>query len=182
MTTNDKIGDVLKYYRRLNKLSVKQVADMLVEYNIHVKTKTIYGWESNQNAPSADKFLALCYIYKIPDINAEFFKKKSGKSIKISKDESLLLKQYRDMPDMQPAVRRILAMPDPDAESKSKSQIQARAKSQHDAKPQFMAENNALFNTNVAENKDSFHKQTCVGYPGILLMQFYSLVCHGICI
>lgn len=158
MTTNDKIGDVLKYYRRLNKLSVKQVADMLVEYNIHVKTKTIYGWESNQNAPSADKFLALCYIYKIPDINAEFFKKKSGKSIKISKDESLLLKQYRDMPDMQPAVRRILAMPDPDAESKSKSQIQARAKSQHDAKPQFMAENNALFNTNVAENKDSFHK------------------------
>ncbi|WP_455720680.1 helix-turn-helix domain-containing protein [Agathobacter sp.] len=165
MTTNDKIGDVLKYYRRLNKLSVKQVADMLVEYNIHVKTKTIYGWESNQNAPSADKFLALCYIYKIPDINAEFFKKKSGKSIKISKDESLLLKQYRDMPDMQPAVRRILAMPDPDAESvsKSKSQIQARAKSQHDAKaanakPQFMAENNTLLTHKVADNRDSFHK------------------------
>lgn len=189
MTTNDMIGDVLKYYRRLNKLSVKQVADMLVEYNIHVKTKTIYGWESNQNAPSADKFLALCYIYKIPDINAEFFKKKSGKSIKISKDESLLLKQYREMPDMQPAVRRILDMPEPDSESVSKSksqaksqnqmkpqvrshvqaqpqiqtqsQMQARAKLQHDvkaAKPQFMAENNALFNTNVAENMDSFHE------------------------
>lgn len=181
MTTNDKIGAVLKYYRRLNKLSVKQVAEMLVEYNIHVKTKTIYGWESNQNAPSADKFLALCYIYKIPDINAEFFKKKSGKSIKLTRDESTLLKQYREMPDMQPAVRRILAMPEPDSESESvpkskshgKSQaqmkpqvkshvkIQSHSKLQRDtksAKPQFMAENNALFNTNVADPIDPFHK------------------------
>ena len=124
MTTNDKIGAVLKYYRRLNKLSVKQVAEMLVEYNIHVKTKTIYGWESNQNAPSADKFLALCYIYKIPDINAEFFKKKSGKSIKLTRDESTLLKQYREMPDMQPAVRRILAMPEPEPDAGSESQSQ----------------------------------------------------------
>ena len=171
MTTNDKIGAVLKYYRRLNKLSVKQVAEMLVEYNIHVKTKTIYGWESNQNAPSADKFLALCYIYKIPDINAEFFKKKSGKSIKLTRDESTLLKQYREMPDMQPAVRRILAMPEPDAGSESQSQmnpqvrshvkIQSHSKLQRDtksAKPQFMAENNALFNTNVADPIDPFHK------------------------
>ena len=78
MNTNDKIGDVLKYYRRLNKLSVVEVADMLVEYNIHVKPKTIYGWESNQNPPSADKFLVLCYIYKIPDINSSFLQKKSG--------------------------------------------------------------------------------------------------------
>lgn len=189
MNTNDKIGDVLKYYRRLNKLSVVEVADMLVEYNIHVKPKTIYGWESNQNPPSADKFLVLCYIYKIPDINSSFLQKKSGKSIKLTKDESLLLRQYREMTDMQPAVRRILEMPEPDAGSVSKSQvktqtnhqdqsrtqvrshmqaqsqtqsqIQSRAKISHDAKsakPQFTAENNALYNTNVADPIDPFHK------------------------
>ncbi len=183
MNTNDKIGDVLKYYRRLNKLSVVEVADMLVEYNIHVKPKTIYGWESNQNPPSADKFLVLCYIYKIPDINSSFLEKKSGKSIKLTKDESLLLRQYREMTDMQPAVRRILEIPEPDTGSVSKSQgkvqtnhqdqsrtqakpqtqsqIQARAKIQHDAKsakPQFMADNNDLFNANVADPIDPFHK------------------------
>ena len=193
MNTNDKIGDVLKYYRRLNKLSVVEVADMLVEYNIHVKPKTIYGWESNQNPPSADKFLVLCYIYKIPDINSSFLQKKSGKSIKLTKDESLLLRQYREMTDMQPAVRRILEMPEPDAGSVSKSQgktqtnhqdqsrtqvrshmqvqpqsqaltqsqMPARAKLQQNdksAKPQFMAENNALYNTNVADPIDPFHK------------------------
>lgn len=185
MNTNDKIGDVLKYYRRLNKLSVVEVADMLVEYNIHVKPKTIYGWESNQNPPSADKFLVLCYIYKIPDINSSFLQKKSGKSIKLTKDESLLLRQYREMTDMQPAVRRILEMPEPDTGSVSKSQVKtptnhqdqsrtqvrshmqvqsqmpARAKLQQNdkpAKPQFIAENNALFNTSVADPIDPFHK------------------------
>lgn len=183
MNTNDKIGDVLKYYRRLNKLSVVEVADILVKYNIHVKPKTIYGWESNQNPPSADKFLVLCYIYKIPDINSSFLEKKSGKSIKLTKDESLLLRQYREMTDMQPAVRRILEIPEPDTGSVSKSQgkaqtnqqdqsrtqakpqtqsqIQARAKIQHDAKsakPQFMADNNDLFNANVADPIDPFHK------------------------
>lgn len=185
MNTNDKIGDVLKYYRRLNKLSVVEVADMLVEYNIHVKPKTIYGWESNQNPPSADKFLVLCYIYKIPDINSSFLQKKSGKSIKLTKDESLLLRQYREMTDMQPAVRRILEMPEPDAGSESKSQdkahtqprsqvkshvqtqiqaqsqIQARAKMPHDAKsakPQFMAERNTLLPPKIAENGPSYHK------------------------
>lgn len=136
MNTNDKIGDVLKYYRRLNKLSVVEVADMLVEYNIHVKPKTIYGWESNQNPPSADKFLVLCYIYKIPDINSSFLQKKSGKSIKLTKDESLLLRQYREMTDMQPAVRRILEMPEPDTGSESKSQVKTQTNHQEQSRTQ----------------------------------------------
>ncbi len=136
MNTNDKIGDVLKYYRRLNKLSVVEVADMLVEYNIHVKPKTIYGWESNQNPPSADKFLVLCYIYKIPDINSSFLQKKSGKSIKLTKDESLLLRQYREMTDMQPAVRRILEMPEPDTGSVSKSQSKTQTNHQDQSRTQ----------------------------------------------
>ena len=105
MTTNENIGKVLKYYRKLNKLSMDEVTKKL-------SNKTVYGWENNQNPPSADKFLLLCDIYKISDINHSFLNK-DNKRLKLSSDEVLLLEHYRNMPEMQSAVRKILNMPEP---------------------------------------------------------------------
>ena len=112
MTTNENIGKVLKYYRKLNKLSMDEVTQKLAEHNMHLSNKTDYGWENNQNPPSADKFLLLCDIYKISDINHSFLNK-DNKRLKLSSDEVLLLEHYRNMPEMQSAVRKILNMPEP---------------------------------------------------------------------
>ena len=107
------LGKMLKFYRKLNKLKVKDVMLLLKKnYNIDLSVKTIYGWESNQNPPSADKFLYLCEIYKIPDINYAFLKKQGGKSVQLSKDERLLVEHYREHPNVQAAVRELLEMPE----------------------------------------------------------------------
>ncbi len=106
------LGDMLKFYRKLNRLKVNDVTLLLKEnYNIELSAKTIYGWESNQNPPSADKFLCLCEIYKIPDINFTFLKKQGGKTVQLSKDERLLIEHYREHPEIQGTVRKLLEMP-----------------------------------------------------------------------
>lgn len=43
---NAKISEVLKNYRKLNKLSVRDVSGILKEKSLNVAEKTIYGWES----------------------------------------------------------------------------------------------------------------------------------------
>ena len=42
---------MLKYYRKLKKLSVENVAAYLQDNGIPVASKTIYGWESGQTQP-----------------------------------------------------------------------------------------------------------------------------------
>ena len=43
---NEMIAKVLKKYRKNNKLTVNEVAELLNERSLTVATKTIYGWES----------------------------------------------------------------------------------------------------------------------------------------
>ena len=69
---NELIPKVLKEYRKRNHYSVKDVSNRLMEHDIDVAPKTIYGWESGQAQPTADTLLLLCEIYKIPDILNSF--------------------------------------------------------------------------------------------------------------
>lgn len=65
---NDNIAKKLKFYRKQNNLTVRDVASQLsVDQNI-VADKTIYGWESGQAQPDADILLKLCKIYHIDNI------------------------------------------------------------------------------------------------------------------
>ena len=91
---NELIPKVLKEYRKRNHYSVKDVSIRLMEHDIDVAPKTIYGWESGQAQPTADTLLLLCEIYKIPDINFTFLQKKSGREVKLSKDERVMLEHY----------------------------------------------------------------------------------------
>lgn len=43
---NAKISEVLKNYRKLNKLSVRDVSGILKEKSLNVAEKTIYGWKA----------------------------------------------------------------------------------------------------------------------------------------
>lgn len=44
---NRKIAEVLKAYRKMNNLSVRDVTELLEEKSLKVAEKTVYGWESS---------------------------------------------------------------------------------------------------------------------------------------
>lgn len=107
---NTNIGHVLKYYRNLRKLSVTNVSQYLSDNNFPAAPKTIYGWENGHSQPDTDTLLLLCNLYDIDDILNAFGYKKSdlSSSIHLTAHEELLIKQYRQHPELQSAIDKIL--------------------------------------------------------------------------
>ncbi len=104
---NDKIAKVLKAYRKQNQYTVNDVAIFLEGKDIKVAPKTIYGWESGQSQPDADTLLLLCEIYNITDILAAFGYVQNG-TFSLTNQEKELVTQFRQHPQMQDAVRKLL--------------------------------------------------------------------------
>ncbi len=104
---NKKIAQVLKYYRKLNNLSVKEVSNLLEEKSLKVAEKTIYGWESSQTQPDADTLLILCDIYNIDNILGTFGYNDDN-PITLTRHEQNLIEQYRKHPELQDAVDKLL--------------------------------------------------------------------------
>lgn len=108
---NNQIGEMLKKYRKLNSLSIHDVVVELQErYGVNVAEKTIYGWESNQAHPSSSIFLALCDIYKINNLSDALPSSKEPKGFPITKEERLLIEQYRQYPEFSGIIKKILNM------------------------------------------------------------------------
>lgn len=105
---NPNISKVLKTYRKLNNYTVQEVVLKLEENNLPVAVKTLYGWESGQTQPDADTLLVLCKIYKIENILETFGYTYDQEDLKLSQEERLLIQKYREHPDMQPAIKRLL--------------------------------------------------------------------------
>ena len=87
---NPKIAEKLKYYRKLNKLSVQDVQTYLEENNVTAAIKTIYGWESGQTQPSADTLMLLCRLYHIEYILETFGYKKSSEDSEKTNEKLLI--------------------------------------------------------------------------------------------
>lgn len=103
------IGNTLKKYRKSIGLSVPQVAALLEErYQLKVAEKTIYGWESSQCLPPAQKLVALCEIYQISNINHSFAEPTDSKHFAITPLERRVIEEFRNHPEMQLAVCRVL--------------------------------------------------------------------------
>lgn len=110
---NERIPIILRYYRTLNHLSVKQVSKLLGSYNVVAAPKTIYAWERGTTQPSADTLMLLCELYGIDDVLQTFGYKdtKSTKSeLSFTLEEKSLIIQYRKHPEMHLAVRKLLDM------------------------------------------------------------------------
>ena len=105
---NENISHVLKYYRKLNNLSVSDVAGMLCTDSRFVAEKTVYGWESGQTQPDADTLLHLCRLYKIPDILTTFGYDNKGEELRLTEFELNLILKYREKTEMQEAVKKLL--------------------------------------------------------------------------
>ncbi len=107
---NNKIGQMLKRYRKLNSLSVGDVVlELQDRYGVNVAEKTVYGWESNQAHPTSDVFVALCDIYRINNIT-DVFNSNESKGFHITAEERQLIEQYRAYPEMQAVIRKLLNM------------------------------------------------------------------------
>ena len=65
---NPNIATMLKYYRKLNELSVNDVSEQLKQHNNFAAPKTIYGWETGHTQPDADTLMLLCELYHIEDV------------------------------------------------------------------------------------------------------------------
>lgn len=105
---NPNISKVLKAYRKLNHYSVNDLVIKLEDNNLPVAAKTVYGWESGQTQPDADTLLVLCKIYNIENILDTFGYSHSGDHLFLSEEERNLVLQYRNHPDMQDAVKKLL--------------------------------------------------------------------------
>lgn len=107
---NDQIGAMLKKYRKMNALSVNDVVvELENRYGVKVAQKTVYGWESNQAHPTSDVFVALCDMYKINNIS-DVFHSKEPKGFPITAEERRIIEHYRQYPEMQSVIRKLLNM------------------------------------------------------------------------
>ena len=65
-------GETLRSLREREKLSVKEVIEKLKMYGLNITDKTLYSYESDKRASSADMLLALCQIYNCNNILETF--------------------------------------------------------------------------------------------------------------
>lgn len=111
---NPRIASTLKYYKKLNELSVNEVADIFKEHHNEVAPKTIYGWESGNTQPDADTLMFLCELYHIENILEAFGYKEisPNSSFHINDFERKLVENYRENVEIQPAIKRLLQLED----------------------------------------------------------------------
>lgn len=110
---NPRISAMLKYYRRLNELTVQDVSDYLEKKGTPAAVKTIYGWESGQTQPNADTLMYLCNLYHIDDVLTTFgyTAPDPARPIRLTAHEKELILAYRENKDMQKAVNKLLDLP-----------------------------------------------------------------------
>ena len=107
---NPLIAERLKFYRKKNNLTIPEVSKLLSTTQ-PVAVKTIYGWESGHTQPDADTLMRLCCIYHVDDILESFGYKPPKKPVfNLTTLEKNLIIEYRNHPDMQKAVRKLLEL------------------------------------------------------------------------
>lgn len=108
---NPNLGRMLRYYRRARNLSVNQVVENLrEEYDLSISPKTVYGWETSQNQPSADTFLVLCKMYQVSNILESLGYEGSPEEapLVLTDEERELILKYRSKKYFHSAIRKLL--------------------------------------------------------------------------
>lgn len=121
---NNKIGEMLKLYRKQNNMTVPDVCVRLREdFRMDVAEKTVYGWESNQAHPTADTFVAMCELYHIDNLSEAYSSQNSGDTLILTEEEKQLVRNYRKYPAFHAAIRQLLHM-----ESRKDTSVKRRSR------------------------------------------------------
>lgn len=99
--SREHIANTLKRLRIESGLTADEVGEMIGKSG-----KTVNAWENNRGQPDAEILIQLCDIYKVDNILKEFSGEKT--SLSLTAHEVDLIKSYRNHPDMQKAVDRLL--------------------------------------------------------------------------
>lgn len=104
------IASVLKRLRLQSGLTADEVGKMVGKSG-----KTVNGWENARSQPDADMLLKLCDIYAVDDILHEFNGIKAtinNEQLLLTAHEKKVVVAYREKPDMQSAVDKLLGVDD----------------------------------------------------------------------
>ena len=96
------IAQTLKRLRLQSGLTADEVGAL-----INKSGKTVNAWENNRGQPDAEILIKLCDIYKVDNILNEFQKNKPN-DISLTVHEKKVIIAYRNKPEMQQAVDRLL--------------------------------------------------------------------------
>ena len=102
------IASVLKRLRLKSGLTADEVGKMVGKSG-----KTVNGWENARSQPDAEILLQLCDIYKVEDIMFEFREIKEvivNKQFTLTAHEKRVITAYRNKPEMQPAIDKLLGI------------------------------------------------------------------------
>ncbi len=102
--SREHIAHKLKELRRKSGLTADEVGA-----KIGKSGKTVNAWENNRGQPDAEILIELCDIYNVDNILKEFREYKT-ESIALSEHEKNVITAYRNKPNMQPAVDRLLGV------------------------------------------------------------------------
>lgn len=98
------IGEVIRKYRKEKHLTQEEMANCL-----GVTVPAVSKWETGHTQPDADTLMRLCCIYHIDNILEIFGYKSQKKAVfNLTAQEKNLIEEYRNHPDMQKAVQRLL--------------------------------------------------------------------------
>ena len=106
-TIKDEIAKNLLYYRKKFGYTQKQLAEML-----GVKNSAVSNWENGQNAIDIETLVKACEIFGIT-INDMYGS--SNEQIKMNSHEEKVILAYRNNPEMQSAVDKLLGIDDDEA-------------------------------------------------------------------
>lgn len=102
--SRETIAKALKRLREQSGLTADQVGEMVGKSG-----KTVNAWENNRGQPDAEMLMLLCDIYNVSDILAEF-RDEPKEAFAVSEHEKSVITEYRNNPDMQNAVDRLLGV------------------------------------------------------------------------
>lgn len=102
--SREHIAQTLKKLRLKSRLTADEVGA-----KIGKSGKTVNAWENNRGQPDAEILIKLCDIYNVDDILKEFREDKI-ESISLSTHEKRVILAYRNKPEMQPAVDKLLSV------------------------------------------------------------------------
>lgn len=102
--SRETIAKALKRLREQSGLTADQVGEMVGKSG-----KTVNAWENNRGQPDAEMLMHLCDIYNVSDILAEF-RDEPKEAFAVSEHEKSVITEYRNNPDMQNAVDRLLGV------------------------------------------------------------------------
>lgn len=99
----------LKGVRKSKDISIDELYHFLLENNVQVAKKTVYGWDNAITTPNVKIFLLMCKFYDIKDVYSLLeIDMPEDDILPISNIEKELIEQFRKKEEYQMSILKLL--------------------------------------------------------------------------